>query len=65
MDEPCIRPRIISEDQCKKNERAIRLLKSWCENVTEEEIKEQKETWRYLKKVLDEDRPSDRKLFRE
>ena len=52
-----------SEEQRKKNETAIQLLRSWRENVTEKEIQEQKETWQYLKQVLDEDRPSNRKLF--
>lgn len=48
--------------QRKKNEGAIRLLESWRE-CTEEEAQEQRETWEYLKKVLDEDRSSYRKLF--
>lgn len=39
--------------------KAIALLDSW-EN---EDAQEQKETWNYLKKVLDEDRFSYRKLF--
>ena len=39
--------------------KAIALLDSW-EN---EDAQEQKETWDYLKKVLDEDRLSYRKLF--
>ncbi len=43
-----------------KNNSAINLLDSWLE--TDE--KEQKETFEYLKKVLDEDRLSDRKLFK-
>ena len=43
-------------------ERAVNLLDSWC-NVDEAEAQEQQETWFYLKKVLDEDRLSDRKLF--
>ena len=48
--------------QRKKNEAAIRLLRSWRE-VDEVEAKEQRETWEYLKKALDEDRLSYRKLF--
>ncbi len=39
--------------------KAIQLLDSWENGDT----KEQKETWKYLVKVLDEDRSSDRKLF--
>ena len=63
MDQMTVRVKIISEEQRKKNETAIQLLRSWRENVTEKEIQEQKETWQYLKQVLDEDRPSNRKLF--
>ena len=48
--------------QRKRNEGALRLLESW-RNCTEEEAEEQRETWEYLKRVLDEDRPSYRKLF--
>lgn len=47
--------------QQAKNQAAIELLKSWLENP--ENVQEQKETWEYLKKALDEDRLSDRKLF--
>jgi len=43
-------------------ERAVALLESWC-NVDEEQAAEQRETFEYLKRVLDEDRLSDRKLF--
>lgn len=38
---------------------AIELLRSWREG----DQQEQQETWDYLKRVLDEDRLSDRKLF--
>lgn len=54
---------IISEEQRKNNEGTVQLLTSWGEYVTEEAMQEQKDTWEYLKQVLDEDRPSDRKLF--
>lgn len=41
---------------------ALALLQSW--DVEESpERQEQRETWEYLKKALDEDRLSDRKLF--
>lgn len=40
-------------------EAAVALLQSW----NEEDAGEQRETWEYLKKALDEDRLSDRKLF--
>lgn len=49
-------------DQMAKNEAAIQLLRSWRES-SEEDRQEQQETWEYLKRVLDEDRLSDRKLF--
>ena len=46
-----------------KNLDAIRLLDAWDE-ATEEEIQEQRETWAFLERVLDEDRLSpERKLF--
>lgn len=45
--------------QQAKNKAAIRLLRSWREG----DEQEQRETWEYLKRVLDEDRPSNRKLF--
>ncbi len=48
----------VSEDQLKR-QRAIQLLEKWCH----EDIQEQKETWEYLKKALDDDRLSYRKLF--
>ncbi|MDC0835819.1 hypothetical protein POG22_22900 [Geitlerinema sp. CS-897] len=41
----------------------LELLDSWCED-TEENIQEQKETFEYLRKAIDEDRPSDRKIFK-
>lgn len=43
-------------------EKIIQLLDFWC-HVSEEEAQEQTETMEYLMKVLDEDRPSYRKLF--
>jgi len=49
----------ISTVQKTKNEAAIRLLRSWREG----DEQEQRETWEYLKRVLDEDRSSYRKLF--
>lgn len=45
--------------QQQKREQAIELLQSW----REDDEQEQKETWEYLKIALDQDRPSDRKLF--
>ncbi|MGC9505430.1 hypothetical protein [Baaleninema sp.] len=43
-------------------DRVIQLLDSWCED-TAENIQEQQETFEYLQKAIDEDRPSDRKIF--
>ena len=43
-------------------EGAIKLLQSWREG-SDEERREQQETWEFLKRALDEDRPSYRKLF--
>ena len=42
-----------------KNEAAIQLLRLW--RTGDEQ--EQQETWQYLKRVLDEDRLSNRRLF--
>lgn len=50
------------ERQIAQNQSLIALLDSWI-NADEEEIQDQKETWEFLKKALDEDRPSYRKLF--
>jgi len=49
-------------EQIKRNQAAIALLRSWQE-CSEEEAQEQRETMEYLKRVLDEDRLSYRKLF--
>lgn len=48
----------------EKNQRALDMLKRW-DNPTEAEIAEQKETWEFLRKALDEDRSGQRKLFPE
>ena len=42
--------------------RALALLQSWSVEESPERD-EQRETWEYLKKALDKDRLSDRKLF--
>jgi hypothetical protein len=42
------------------NQAAIDLLRSWRETGNEQE---QRETWEFLEKALDEDRLSDRPLF--
>ncbi len=49
-------------EQIQRNQAAIQLLESWCTG-SEDDVREQRETLEYLKRVLDEDRLSDRKLF--
>jgi len=46
-------------DQTQKNHAVIQLLKSWREG----DEQEQRSTWEYLKRALDEDQLSQRKLF--
>ena|SRR5436309_1769734 len=48
--------------QIKRNQGVIQLLDSWAEG-TEEDAAEQRETWKYLKQALDEDRMSDRPFY--
>ena len=48
--------------QIEKNRPLIELLRSW-RDADEEERQEQRETWEFLKKALDEDRLSYRKHF--
>jgi hypothetical protein len=50
----------ILRERERSNEAVLRLLASWCDPGEEQE---QRETLEYLKRVLDEDRPSSRKLF--
>ena len=52
---------VVSAEQQAKNQAAIRLLESW--RTGDEQ--EQRETWEFLKRVLDEDRLSDRPFFPE
>ena len=57
--------RIPSRKQANRprNIEALRVLREW-DNFTPEEVEEQKLTWEFLKKALDEDRLSpDRPLF--
>ena len=49
--------------QIEKNQAAIALLDSWLNETDPDVIREQRETWEFLKKALDEDRLSYRKLF--
>ena len=52
---------IINAEQAQKNQAAINLLDSWLSE--DEDACEHQQTWDYLKKVMDEDRLSDRPLF--
>jgi len=51
---------IVNTEQAQKNQAAITLLDSWLD----EDASEHQQTWDYLKKAMDEDRLSDRSLFR-
>jgi predicted deacetylase len=53
-------PKISQEEQIKRNQAAIELLRQWREEGDEQE---QTETAEYLRQVLDEDRLSNRPLF--
>lgn len=48
------------QEQLEKNRALAAILESWIQEGDEEE---QRETWEFLRKALDEDRLSDRKLF--
>ena len=52
-----------NKEQIERNKSAILLLQSWLENINEDETKAQAESLELLIKTLDEDRPSNRKLF--
>ncbi|MFM7576906.1 MAG: hypothetical protein ACKO5Q_08215 [Microcystaceae cyanobacterium] len=52
---------MVNAEQAEKNQGAINLLDSWLSE--NEEASEHQQTWDYLKKVMDEDRLSDRPLF--
>lgn len=47
------------KEQMRRNQAVIDLLNAW----EREDAEEQRETLEFLMKALDEDRPSDRKLF--
>jgi len=53
-------PEVARQEQIKRNQAVIELLRSWEEEGDEEE---QTETWEYLRTALDEDRLSNRPLF--
>lgn len=60
QNKPIVSFKNSSEEISEKNNKAIDLLDSW---IDEGDEQEQKETWEYLKKELDENRLSDRKFF--
>lgn len=70
MQQPATQPQELNEEQreaqrqeqIRRNQALIELLNEW-EHGSPEEAEEQRETWEMLKKLLDEDRPSFRKLF--
>lgn len=47
----------------RKHESLVQLLRSWDEEDEEEDEQERREAWEQLKRALDEDRLSERKLF--
>jgi len=49
--------------QIEKNRPLIALLESWAEGDDQESVQEQREALEWLMRALDEDRPSNRKLF--
>jgi hypothetical protein len=50
-------------EHMRRHEALVRLLRSWDEEDEQEDEQERRETWEQLKRALDEDRLSDRKLF--
>jgi hypothetical protein len=50
------------QEQIKQNQALIEMLNEWSEGDGHDQ-EEQRETWELLKRLLDEDRPSYRKLF--
>jgi hypothetical protein len=50
------------QEQIKRNQALIEMLDEWSQG-DEQDQEEQRETWELLKRLLDEDRPSYRKLF--
>ncbi len=50
------------QEQIRRNQALIELLDEWAHGTAEDQD-EQRETWELLKRALDEDRLSSRKLF--
>jgi hypothetical protein len=47
------------QEQTQRNQAALEMLHQW----DQEDPDEQRETWEFLKRALDEDRPGQRQLF--
>jgi hypothetical protein len=50
------------QELIKRNQALLEMLNEWSQG-DEQDQEEQRETWELLKRLLDEDRPSHRKLF--
>lgn len=50
------------QEQARQNQALIEMLNEWAQGDDQDQ-EEQRETWELLKRLLDEDRPSTRKLF--
>jgi hypothetical protein len=63
MQQPTAEPDRRDEDrrqeQIRRNQAALEMLREW----DQEDPEEQRETWEFLKRALDEDRPGQRPLF--
>lgn len=46
-------------EQIRRNQAALEMLREW----DQEDPEEQRETWEFLKRALDENRPGQRPLF--
>jgi hypothetical protein len=55
-------PNRLVATRLKQIRASFELLNSWA-NPTDEERQEQAETWEYLKRAIDEDRPDGAKLY--
>jgi hypothetical protein len=53
----------VRQRQIELNRPTVALLQSWIEDEQEDSEEEQREALAWLMEAMDEDRPSDRKLF--
>jgi|SwirhisoilCB1_FD_contig_21_19428502_length_306_multi_3_in_0_out_0_2 hypothetical protein len=68
MSTPVTEPALLNQDfwhrqQAERNRALIALIRSWCEEDAAEDPQKLQAEWDELKRALDEDRLSDRKLF--